>query len=385
MKIAIPTCGADGGKSGISRYLIQLLAEFAKDTSGIEFQLIVYESEKCIFLPENAENFSVYTIPESAKSPVKSLLWTFTKLPGLLKKIKSDAVFMPAANRRLTLSYPCPSVGTVHDFSSLHVEAKYDAARMFYIKKVLPFLIKKLDHILTVSECSKKDIVQYVGVPSEKVTVTHLACDKSEFNTTSSPEANERIRINYKIFDPYFVYISRLEHPGKNHVSLIQAYNKFRDKIDKKILLVLAGSDWNGSEEVHSLAEKSKYKSDIIFTGFVQQRDTAELYRAALAMIFPSRFEGFGLPILEAMACGTPVACSNCSSLPEIAGDAALLFNPMNIDNITATLEILACDSDRRDSLRQKGLERAEEFSWKKTAELTLNSLKNVQKERANG
>jgi len=385
MKIAIPTCGADGGKSGISRYLIQLLKEFAKDESGIEFQLIVYESEKNIFLPTNANNFSVYTIPENSKSPVKSLLWTFLKLPSLIKKIKSDVVFMPAANRRLTLSYPCPSVGTVHDFSSLHVEAKYDAARMFYIKKVLPFLIKKLDHILTVSECSKKDIVQYVGVQPDKVTVTHLACDNNEFNTTSSESANKRIRKNYKIDAPYFIYISRLEHPGKNHVSLIKAYNKMRNKINEKFLLVLAGSDWNGSDEVHALAEQSDYKSDIIFTGFVPQCDTAELYRASIAMVFPSRFEGFGLPILEAMASGTPVACSNCSSLPEIAGDAAMLFDPMDIDNISNVLEVLALDVDRRKTLRQKGLDRAEEFSWKKTAELTLNSLKNVLKEKSNG
>ena len=197
---------------------------------------------------------------------------------------------MPAANRRLTFSYPCPSVGTVHDFSSLHVEAKYDAARMFYIKKVLPFLIKKLDHILTVSECSKKDIVQYVGVPQEKVTVTHLACDSNEFNTNSSIEANERIKKNYKIDAPYFIYISRLEHPGKNHVSLIEAYNKMRSKVDEKFLLVLAGSDWNGSDEVHALAEKSDYKSDIIFTGFVPQCDTAELYRASTAMILIAGF-----------------------------------------------------------------------------------------------
>jgi len=294
-------------------------------------------------------------------------------------------VFMPAGNRRLAWNYPCPAVGTVHDFSSLHVAGKYDRARMFYIKTVLPALTRRLDRVLTVSESSKKDIVDYARFPADRVTVTHLAADPGAFSPGDGEASKKRMAENHGLDAPYFVYISRIEHPGKNHATLIRAFDRFRRETPDRAILALAGSDWNRAEEVHAEAVRSEFRDDIRFLGFVPDEDTADLYRGSRAMIFPSLYEGFGLPLLEAMGCGTPVACSNCSSLPEVAGDAALLFDPTNDDDLAGALERLWKDDGIRERCCEEGLKRAATFSWQRTAELTLETLERAHGEGRHG
>ena len=270
-----------------------------------DFEVIVFEDEKGLFVPD-PKSMSTVCFGDSLRSPVANILWHQISLPRLCRRQKYDVLFLPAGNRRLPVSLPCPSVGTVHDFSSIHVEGKYDPARMFYIKQVLPFLARRLSRVLTVSESSKKDIVKYARVPEKDVTVTPLAADNRVYFPRDGEDCIKRMGPKYHIQKPYILYISRIEHPGKNHAGLIRAFSILKKTGDIPHQLVLAGSDWDRAEEVHRIAEKSAYKDDIIFTGFAPTADLPDLYCGAELFVFPSLYEGFGLPVLEAMTCGVP-------------------------------------------------------------------------------
>ena len=315
MKIGITTFGGDGGKSGISQYIINILREFATLPAGPDFEVIVYEDEKALFVP-NPDSMSTLCFGNALRNPLTNIAWHQAFLPNLCRRRKYDVLFLPAGNRRLPVSLPCPSVGTVHDFSSIHVEGKYDRARMFYIKKVLPFLARRLTRVLTVSESSKRDIVQYARVPEKTVTVTPLAANNSVYFPKEKSECLGRMVPKYGIRPPYILYISRIEHPGKNHAGLIHAFTSLKEKENIPHQLVLAGSDWDRAEEVHRAANESSQAKDILFTGFAPNEDLPDLYCGADLFVFPSLYEGFGLPVLEAMTCGIPVACSNISSIP---------------------------------------------------------------------
>ncbi|MDX2175658.1 MAG: glycosyltransferase family 1 protein [Candidatus Sumerlaeia bacterium] len=374
MKIGVCTFGGDGGKSGISRYIMSLLREFARDTRGHRIEVLAYADERSVFLPPEGA-LDAIEFPGSLRPPVRNIWWHQASLPGLCRERGYDVFFLPAANRRTSLRLPCPSVGTVHDFSSLHVGGKYDPARMFYIRQVLPFLIRRLGHILTVSESSKRDIVAYAGIPAERVTVTPLAADHALYHPGDGDAARASIREKYRIEPPFILYTSRLEHPGKNHVRLIEAFDRVKSARGVPHRLVLAGSDWSGSDAVRAAAAKAKHGADIVLPGFVAGADLPDFYRACDAFIFPSLYEGFGLPIIEAMACGVPVACSNVSSMPEVAGDAAPTFDPSSVESIAGALERLLLDAELRAACRVRCPERARGFNWSATAAATLDVL----------
>lgn len=375
MKIGITTFGGDGGKSGISCYIMSLLKEFVQFQEEHDFEVLLYENERDIFLPEG-NDFRVLTFPESLRPAVKSIFWHQTSLPSICKKQGYDVMFLPAANRRACLRLPCPMVGTVHDFSSLHVKGKYDPARLIYIRQVLPFLSRRLTEVLTVSESSKRDLVEFAKVPAERVTVTPLAADFSTYHPTAPDGERERLIQQYNLQPPYLLYTSRLEHPGKNHVNLIKAFEQLVQQKNVPHQLVLAGSDWSGSEEIHRVAQESSVRDRISFTGFVPTNDLPGLYRHCEVFVFPSLYEGFGLPILEAMACGAPVACSNVSSMPEVAGSAAIQFNPESPDLIATAIAPLLLDPEKQSLYSKKGLARSAEFTWSRTAQQTLDVLK---------
>ncbi len=374
VQIGLTTFGADGGKSGISRYLISLLSEFAQMAEMPPLDVITYEHERQVFIPPQAP-FTVQDISASWQRAIVNILWHQTVLPGMCRKGGYDVLFLPAANRRVAWSAPCPVVGTVHDFSSIHVAGKYDPARMFYITRVLPMLVRRLSHVLTVSESSKRDIVEYAGVAPERVTVTPLAADTTRYTPGDPDEALRGMQARYRFTGPYILYVARLEHPGKNHVRLIQAFELLKQREHIPHALVLAGTDWDRAEEVHQAATRSAFSSDIVFTGFVAEPELPVMYGGTECFVFPSLYEGFGLPVLEAMCCGAPVACANVSSIPEVAGDAALLFDPYEVDAIAGAMMTMIADASMRERYSLLGLARGRQFSWRSTAEKTLSVL----------
>jgi glycosyltransferase involved in cell wall biosynthesis len=267
-------------------------------------------------------------------------------------------------------------VGTVHDFSSLHVAGKYDAAHLIYIKRVLPGLVRRLTEVIAVSESGKHDIVTYARVPANRVQVIPEAADSAVYYPRTDKQELARAQARYGITMPYLLYVSRIEHPGKNHVRLIRAFSRLKGAGQLAgVQLVLAGSDWSGAEAVHQEAASSPFAGDIRFTGFVENRDLPLLYSGAETFVFPSLYEGFGLPILEAMRCGVPVACANISSLPEVAGDAAVMFDPSDECAMASALESLLTDPTRRLDYKERGLRQSGQFTWSIAAQRTLDLL----------
>jgi glycosyltransferase involved in cell wall biosynthesis len=272
-------------------------------------------------------------------------------------------------------------VGTVHDYSSIQVKGKYDPARMFYITRVLPFLVRRLTQVLTVSESSKRDIVECAGVSEDKVTVTPLAADSLHYYSRDREEAALQVRERFGIASPYILFISRIEHPGKNHVRLIRAFSRLKQREGAPHLLVLAGSDWGGAKEVRRAAWESPFSKDIVFTGFAKKEVLPALYCGADLFVFPSLYEGFGLPVLEAVSCKVAVACSNISSMPEVAGDAAALFDPYDEESIEDALVRMLTSDEMRAEYGRRGLERSRHFAWSRTAALTLEVIRRAAKE----
>jgi glycosyltransferase involved in cell wall biosynthesis len=277
----------------------------------------------------------------------------------------------------------CPVIGTVHDLSQIHVPGKYDGARQFYARHVLPRLIRRLTHVVTVSRSSKHDIVEYAGVPEDRVTVIPNGVDLDRFRPREKDEARADLDGIIGRDAPFLLYVSRLEHPGKNHVRLIRAFDLFKRQTGLPHRLVLAGPDWSGAEVIHAAAAKADYSGDILCTGFVHGRDLPSLYAAADALVFPSLYEGFGIPLLEAMATGTAVAAARCSSLPEVGGDAALYFDPQEPEEIAAAMSRIVSDDILRRQMVASGLSRASEFSWERTASLTLEVIREVARDAA--
>jgi len=374
MKITVSTLGCDAGKSGIGRYIVTLLEHWVH--GGLNLAIYGHDSERASLISGDGARYWK-SVSEIWRRPVPSVLWHQAVLPRA--SCSSDVLFLPAANRRLPVYHSVPSVGTVHDCSSLHVENKYDAAREFYIRQVLPWLMQKLDHVITVSESTKTDLVDYCGIPASRITVIPLAADHLIFFPRDKAECRVVLSRKHKISQPFLLYVSRIEHPGKNHVGLIHAFEILKQTYAVPHDLVFVGPERERSEQVHEVARRSPCSGSIRFIGPVPGDDLPVFYNAAEVFVLPSLYEGFGLPILEAMASKTPVSCSDRSSLPEVAGGCATTFNPYDeADVAEAILRLLQEDSVARLERVERGFARSAQFTWNSTSDRTLEVLQRV-------
>ena len=351
----------DSGKSGISVYINNVLRELA-----VEHKLEVMALTDDIELLPQSENIKYLKVPSFLRKPLINMLWHLFILPCTITWKKYDFIFLPAANRRMLQISRKFTVAVVHDLSQYHVEQKYDFLRMFYCKKVLPFYLRRVNRVVAVSGSTARDLEKFWEIPASRISVNYNGFDGERFN--KSPVDSTKILEEYKLKKKFILYVSRIEHPGKNHLNLIKAYERLPEKLRDEYDLVLGGSFWPGSEAVRDYAEKSEVSKNIKFIGFVKNENLPPLYHAASLYVFPSLFEGFGLSLLEAMACGVPTACSKTSSLGEIAGDAALLFDPGDVEDISSAMRDILEKPALREKLVKAGFERLKMFDWKKHA-----------------
>jgi glycosyltransferase involved in cell wall biosynthesis len=243
---------------------------------------------------------------------------------------------------------------------------------MFYGRVIVKRLARRQDHIIAISQNTAHDIANFFGLGPERVTIIHNGLEHDRFSLGNAELARATVAERFGLSRPFFLYVARLEHPGKNHVRLISAFEMFKAATQSDWQLVLGGSDWHGAEAIHQAIKQSRFAADIRAIGFVDNQILPDLYRAASAFAYPSLYEGFGLPPLEAMACGCPVLCSTRGSLGEVIGDAAVVVDPDDVHSITKQLFVLATDNAARNRLRAAGLAQAQKFDWRKTAVETL-------------
>ena len=367
MRIAISTSVIQRGKMGVGQYVLAFVKALLPRAREHDIFLLVLEEDLGLF--EFAQgHMNLVAVSEKYRTSLKNIAWHQLVLPRWLKEHSIDVLHVPSYRRMLQWA-PCAKVATIHDLGQFHVAKKYDLARMLYGRVVARHLARCQDEIVAISQCTAQDIEHFFHVPPERIHLAYNGLDHERFAPGDSTQAKAEVARRWKLDRPFFLYVSIIAHPQKNHVRLIEAFNQFRAATNMDWQLVLVGSDWAGSEAVHAEAHRSPFNGEIRFLGFVEDAALPTLYRAADAMVCPSLFEGFGFPPVEAMACGCPVLCSTRGSLPEVVGDAAGTFDPEDIRQIAAVLQRAATDTKWRAQLRAAGLVNAKRFSWNDHAE----------------
>lgn len=371
MRIGISTSVIQRGQTGIAQYVFALLRAYLPFAEENQFVLFALEEDLPLFDFARGK-MQLVPVPERHRPPVKNILWHQRALPRLARALQLDVLHVPSY-RRLLWAHPCRLVATIHDLAPFHVRNKYSWTRMFYGRVVARRLAQRQDEIIAISQNTANDIRRFFSIPANRIRVIHNGLEHDRFFPGSRTAAQADVARRHKLHKPFFLYVARLEHPAKNHVRLISAFNAFKSATGSDWQLVFGGSDWHGSETIHAAAKLSPFASDIRLLGFVSNEDLPDLYRAADAFVYPSLYEGFGMPPVEAMACGCPVISSAAGSLGEIVGDAALVVNPEDGTSITKQLIAVAADSALRGRLREAGLVQAEKFDWNRTATETLS------------
>ena len=287
---------------------------------------------------------------------------------------KLDLIHDPTGTAPLALaSVPC--IVTIHDvFPYTKPESSTTLERWVY-HYWLPRILPKIQHVITVSQKSKEDILKYLPIMKENVTVTPEAAN-AKFRVMLEAEFAAVLDL-YEVSFPYILSVGSIE-PRKNLLRLLDAYAHLRDWSEKWNLVIVGARNFWKSTPVVETVEKLGLESCVHFTGYIPEEDLPALYNGADLFVFPSLYEGFGLPVLEAMACGTPVVTSDSTSLPEVAGDAALLVDPYDVEAIAEAMHQILSDPDLAAELRQRDLARAKQFTWEQTARETIKVYERV-------
>ncbi len=302
-------------------------------------------------------------------NPIARIYWEQLVAPLLLLRDRPAALFCPLNVMPLLVRQP--TVVTVHDLAFLRFPERFRPAKRRYLAALTRASVQRAAHVLTVSEFTRREVIDLLSVRPEKVTATPNGRD--ELMGPLPAEMVERFRAEQKLPQHFLLFVGTLE-PRKNLTTLLRAYAQAREEID--IPLIVAGGKGWLYEPIFALVDELNLREHVQFAGFLPREHLALWYNAATAFVYPSIYEGFGLPPLEALQCGTPVVTSNVSSLPEVVGDAALTVDPSDIGALAAALIRVATDTRLRAELRERGPLQAKQFSWDRTATATLAALR---------
>lgn len=354
---------------GIGRYIAQLI-HYLPEYDHTNHYVIFHYPQDCDLVPTPGPRVSL--IPDtSGKYSLRELI----VLPLKMQQQRLDLFHAP--HYTLPPVRPCPAVVTIHDV--IHLKFPHDLphpAAFYYARSLMWLAAHSAAKVLTVSECSKRDIMRYLHVPAEKIEVIYNGIDLPVI--PSLPEARTGLRQRFGIMRPYLLYLGNCM-PHKNLDTLIRAYGQVKRQQSIPHCLVLAGKNDRTRARLEAVIVEEHLQGDVILTGLVEPEWFSPLYACADLFVYPSLYEGFGLQVLEAMAHGVPVAISNGSSLPEIAGDAALPFDPTSAARMAAAIATLLNDQSLRAALIAKGNERIKLFSWRESARKTIEVYARVK------
>ena len=376
MKIGIVAGLAEGQKTGIGSYTLNLVKGLKEVDYQNEYFLLLRKEMKCA--PVDQGHQIVLPLPMFiCNMKGNFLLWQFFLLPLKLRRSREPVVTSPQYGPDMFSIFDVPGkkIISIHDVAPILELKSWDRISVALHKLLLPKVLKRVDRIITVSHFSKGEIVRHLKVNPDRINVIYQGIDEA-FRVNSRQQVTSVVS-KYKLPQDFILYVGLL-HRQKNIPALIKAYAQLKRAGTKHKLVVAGGKVFGGDNTLFSLVENLELQKDVIFTGYVPDEDLAALYNAASVFAFPSLYEGFGLPPLEAMACGTPVVTSNRASLPEVVGDAALTVDPYDIDSLAEAINRLITDNGLRQEMIQRGLERVKAFSCQEAAKATLKVYQEV-------
>lgn len=317
-----------------------------------------------------ADNVTAVVLSPPARHPVLFRIWFNYSVTKALKKHQIDLFFSP--DGFLSLKTKTPQIGVIHDINFEHFPEDIPKAPRKYLQHFFPLFAKKANHLITVSEFSKQDICKTYGIKPEKITVAYNGA--SDLFVPVDEYTAQDIRTKYTKGLPYFIYVGAL-HPRKNLGRLLQAFDQFKTETKSDTQLLIVGSPLFREKSFQQNYDLLNHKESIHFSGHVDIHTLTLLMGSARALAFVSYFEGFGIPLVEAMKAHTPILSGDRTSLPEVVGDAALLVDPFSIDAIKDGLTQLDGNETIRQTLAKRGVRRAQLFSWDFTAEKIWNAI----------
>lgn len=362
MKIAVNTRLLLKDKlEGIGWVACETLSRIVKAHPNDEFYFLFDRKPdpKFIF----ADNVKPVVLFPQARHPFLYVIYFEISVRRALRKIKPD-VFI-STDAYLSLHSKTPQIAVFHDINFEHFPQDFPRLALWHYKRFFPKFAHKAKKIITVSEFSKKDIIANYGVEPDKINVVYNGANEGFKPLPEEEKVNVRNR--YTAGCQYFMFVGSL-HPRKNLARLFPAFDVFKEKTGSDVKLVIVGEKRWWTEPIQKAFEAMKHQDDVVFVGHLQMSELHRVTAAALASVYVSYFEGFGIPIVEAYKCDVPVITSNVTSMPEVAGDAALLVDPFNIDSIADAM-IQMLDGNVRNTLIEKGRVRRDDFSWDKAAE----------------
>ena len=369
MRIAVDAHAIGRHLTGNEVYVRSLLNALAALDPDCEFVAYASSDEAHGFLPANIRCRPI------AVNPYRRLGYQ------LAMRVRQDRPDLLHVQYTAPIGCPVPVVVSVHDVSFLEHPEYFTPLRAWQLQQTVRRTVERAAKILTGTEFSRKSILKVYGhLDEDKVVVVPNAA-ASGFRPISHDAAVANVRQRFHVTQPFLLSVGDIQ-PRKNHIGLIEAFARLvRHWPQLKHNLVLAGKATWFADRVHEAARASGVSERIQFVGFVSDDDLLQLYNACDLFVFPSYYEGFGLPALEAMACGRAVTCSNTTSLPEVVDGAAILFDPYRVDEIVRALADILLDADLRTRMERRGLQRAAHFSWQKTAARTLEVFRGVAEE----
>lgn len=364
----------DEFSGGIGVYTYQIIKNLNEIDDENKYHLIHYSKNDLDVYNHNNE--IIISKNRFIKGWGSFMFWRYFTLPRKLKTYSLDMVHDPYELGPFTFSQPYQKVITVHDLTPLIFPKLFKKMDVILHRLLLKKTIDRADKIITVSYHSKNDLIKYLNVPEDKIEVIYNG--KGESFQPMNKEEIDDINKKYQLPHEFILSVGGL-HPIKNIPRLLQAYNlALKDGLKHK--LVIVGNPMDRSHEIFRTLKVLGIEEKVIFTGPVSEKDLVALYNAADLFVYPCLYAGFGLPPLEAMACGTPVITSNNSSLPEVVGDAGLFINPYNTKELAQSINSLLGEEKTRKKLIKKGLKRSELFKWSDTAIKTLEVYEEVCK-----
>ena len=387
MKIAIDALPIMSQKTGIGYYTHHLISQFVTIAPDDDFYLcdVLFESPFCTIVKLGNDLSNAYQFIRISKVPfpfvtfTRFLFFIQQKLIGKAPKIEEMDIFF-GPNYRGIFKESMRTVITIHDMVHKYFPETIGGENLKYLTNKLPNIAKKAHCVITDSESTKNDIIKLLNVPEEKVKVIYLGVD-GVFKPLIDTKALASVKKRYGLPEKFILFLGTIE-PRKNIQGLMKAYAKLCEETSFNHDLVLAGDIQWKSGGLKNLIKDLRFVDRVRFIGYVDETDLANLYNLADIFVYPSFYEGFGLPIIEAMACGVPVVTSNTSSLPEIAGNAAVLIDPHSIDDLAQGIKRVLSDNELRQNLIRSGLERAKLFTWEKCAREIMKVFKELLSNR---